>query len=209
MSRWWNQLVAGIADVTPFGIYGMIAALFLLASVVALLWYTWPPRWFSGRGRRDGKEGGRTRRGLRWPRLRWPKLRWRRWTWRWWRWRRRRKAPVDLDELAPDELPDLPADVLALTADQLAAAGRYAEAVRERLRAMVRELIEREVIEHRPGWTVTELATAAGRSRPATAPPLRGAADVFSEIWYGLRPATLDDDASMRRHAAAVTQELS
>jgi len=125
------------------------------------------------------------------------------------RWRRRRRDLEVLDELPPDELPEVPADVLALTADELAAAGRYAEAVRERLRAIVRDLIERAVIPHTPGWTVTELAAAAGRARPAVAPPLREAAGVFSEIWYGLRPATLDDDAAMRAHAASVRQVLA
>jgi hypothetical protein len=101
-------------------------------------------------------------------------------------------------------MPDLPAEVLALTADQLAAAGRYAEAVRERLRAMLRGLIERDLLPASPGWTVMELAAAGRRVRPALSGPLGAAAELFSEIWYGLRPATAEDDAAMRGHADAV-----
>jgi hypothetical protein len=162
------------------------------------------------------------------PRLRRPHWRWPRWTvsWRWpgwivsWRWarlrelllawlrslrwsRRRRRVtePVVAPELAPvpgDELPDLSSAAFASLADQLAAQGRYAEAVRERLRAMVRCLVERGVIEDRPGWTVTELAAAAGAALPAVAPPLTEAAGVFSDIWYGGRPAHAAADARMR-----------
>jgi hypothetical protein len=132
-----------------------------------------------------------------------------RWRWRF-RWRRRKQRPLDAElDLPPDELPDLPAEVLANTADQLAAAGRYAEAVRERLRAVVRDLIERGVLPHSPGWTVTELARAAGQRRPNLAVPLSAAVDIFSEIWYGLRPATSRDDTAMRGHANEIAGSLA
>ena len=90
----------------------------------------------------------------------------------------------------------------------MAAAGRYKEAVRERLRAIVRDLIDRGVIPVSPGWTVTELARFASLSRPALASPLQVAIDVFSEIWYGLRPATADDDAQLRSTADDVRRLL-
>jgi hypothetical protein len=208
VSRWWNEFMAVIDDIVPGGLLLLTIGLLVVATIVALLWYFWPPRLpgFLRRGRDRRRD--RTRRRRRW-RFRWPTWRWLRWRWRWRR--RRRAATPEPAELAPDELPDLPAEVLALTADQLAAAGRYAEAVRERLRAIVRELVEREVIAHRPGWTVTELARTAGRARPAAAPPLAGASDVFSGIWYGLRPASVDDDLRMRAYAdevhAAVERE--
>jgi hypothetical protein len=70
---------------------------------------------------------------------------------------------------------------------------------------MLRELIERGLLPASPGWTVMELAAAGARTRSALAGPLGAAAGIFSEIWYGLRPATADDDAAMRTHAAAVT----
>lgn len=111
--------------------------------------------------------------------------------------------------LAPDELPDLPAFQLVLTADELAAQGRYKEAVRERLRAIVRQLIEHELLEHRPGWTVTELTARASAAHPPLAEPLTAASDRFSGIWYGRLPAGPADDAAMRECANAVTALLA
>jgi hypothetical protein len=150
--------------------------LLLGAALVAPAWY-WFPSWVP-------------RRLPRW-RLRLPK-------------RRRREAERQASAQPPaepspaDELPDLPAEVFASLADRLAAQGRYAEAVRERLRAMVRELVDRRVIENEPGWTVSELANAAGRARPAVDPPLRAAGGLFSELWYGQRPARAEHDHRMR-----------
>jgi hypothetical protein len=129
-------------------------------------------------------------------------------------WPRRRPRPVDepvvvpdtppVEETADDELPEVPTATLLSLADRYAAEGRYAEAVRERLRAMVRELVDRGVIEHRPGWTVTELARRAGRALPPAAGPLDEAARIFSDIWYGERPATAGHDSRMRDLATAV-----
>jgi hypothetical protein len=64
---------------------------------------------------------------------------------------------------------ELPAVTFVELADRLARRAATAEAIRERLRGMVRELIERGVLEHRPGWTVTELAAVAAGRRPAVA----------------------------------------
>jgi hypothetical protein len=130
--------------------------------------------------------------------------------WRWrLRWRRKaRRQPETPDELPPDLLPDLPAAVLRLTADQLAAEGRFAEAVRERLRAIIADLIERGILPVSPGWTVMELATRARQTRPELAPALSHAVTIFSEIWYGLRPAHAGDDLALRADADAVTELL-
>src|SRR5437763_1372983 len=97
-----------------------------------------------------------------------------------------------------------PAVDLSSRADRLAAEGRYAEAVRERLRAIVRDLVDRGLVEHRPGWTVTELARTAAAARPAVEPPLSAAALLFSDIWYGNRPAHAEHDARMRALAREV-----
>lgn len=132
-----------------------------------------------------------------------------------WRPRRRRPAPVAApveaadpaadDQPADDDaLPDVPAADLRSLADRYAAAGRYAEAVRERLRAMVRDLVDRGVVLHRPGWTVTELAGAAAAADPALAAPMSEAAAVFSTIWYGGYQASAAQDARMRELAEAV-----
>lgn len=84
-------------------------------------------------------------------------------------------------------------------ADAHAAAGRFAEAVRERMRAIVRELEARGVLDPRPGRTADEVALEAGAAVPAIAGDLRAAAGVFDEIWYGGRPATARSDALMRQ----------
>lgn len=72
-------------------------------------------------------------------------------------------------------------------AQEMAAAGRYAEAIRERLRAIARDLEERAILDPRPGRTARELAEEAGAALPVDlAPGVR----VFDDVWYGDRPGT-------------------
>ncbi|ANZ42222.1 hypothetical protein BBK82_46115 [Lentzea guizhouensis] len=75
-------------------------------------------------------------------------------------------------------------------AERAAAAGDLAEAVRERFRAVVRELEQRGVLDARAGRTVDEVALEAGRALPVLADDLRGAAVQFDDVWYGGRTAT-------------------
>jgi Domain of unknown function (DUF4129) len=84
-------------------------------------------------------------------------------------------------------------------ADEHAAAGRYADAVRERMRAIVRELETRGVLDPRPGRTADEVAREAAAAVPTVSGDLRTAAGVFGEIWYGGRAATAQADALMRQ----------
>jgi hypothetical protein len=74
-------------------------------------------------------------------------------------------------------------------AERLADAGAYAEAVRERLRAIVRDLQERGIVEDLPGRTADEIARDAGEALPSAAADLRTAARLFDDIWYGGRTA--------------------
>ena len=83
-------------------------------------------------------------------------------------------------------------------ADAHAAAGAWAEAVRERLRAVVRSLEERAVLDERAGRTADEAAAEAGRALPSCAARLRAAAVLFDEIWYGGRPAGPESYAALR-----------
>ena len=78
-------------------------------------------------------------------------------------------------------------------ADALAAEGRYAEAVRDRLRALVRTLEDQGILDYRPGRTADEVAREAGPAVGARADQLRLCARDFDEIWYGGRPAGPDD----------------
>jgi Domain of unknown function (DUF4129) len=66
----------------------------------------------------------------------------------------------------------------------------WAEAIRERLRAIVRDLEERDLLEPRLGRTAHEAALDAGRALPELAADLLRAAGMFDDVWYGGRPAT-------------------
>ena len=74
-------------------------------------------------------------------------------------------------------------------AEQAAAEGRFADAVRERLRAVVRDLEARGALDPRPGRTAGEIARDGGAAVPAAADDLRHAAVLFDQIWYGGRDA--------------------
>ena len=126
-------------------------------------------------------------------------------------WRRRPERVYDqtVDDVqeqdADEELPDLPSDHLRARARSYAEAGDHRRAVREWLRAMVRELVDREVIDYRPGWTVTELAAAASVALPSAAAPMDEATRIFSDIWYGQRPA----DAGRTQRMADLDGQVS
>ena len=90
-------------------------------------------------------------------------------------------------------------------AEQAAAAGQWAEAVRERLRAVVRELESRGVLEPRPGRTAGEVARDGGAVVPSIAADLRRGAQLFDEVWYGGRPADAGSYAAMVAVDTAVT----
>jgi hypothetical protein len=92
----------------------------------------------------------------------------------------------------------LDADEHRRRADGYAGQHRFAEAVRERMRAIVRELEARGVMDSRPGRTADEIAREAGQLVPQVAGDLRRAARIFDEVWYGGRPATAGTDAAMR-----------
>lgn len=102
------------------------------------------------------------------------------------------------------------ADQLRSEAEQLVRDGRFADAVRARLRAVVRTLEDRALIEPRPGRTATEVARDAGTVAPTLRPALDAAAGTFSEVWYGGRTASEQDyrvvvdlDDALRRHRPA------
>lgn len=92
----------------------------------------------------------------------------------------------------------------ALQAEQ---AGAYAAAVREWLRAVVRELEDRGVLDVRPGRTALEVARDGGAALPALAGELSTAAVIFDQVWYGGRPASPADAARLAALAERVRQE--
>lgn len=84
------------------------------------------------------------------------------------------------------------------SADAHAAAQRWAEAVRDRLRAVITSLEERSLLEPRPARTADEAAADAGRVVPDCVGDLREAARLFDRIWYGDHPARREHDATLR-----------
>jgi hypothetical protein len=76
------------------------------------------------------------------------------------------------------------------TAEQYAAAGNWSAAIRNRLRAVARQLEESAVLDPVPGRTATELARDAGRAIPSLAAELKRAAEAFNDVTYGERPGT-------------------
>ncbi|GAA2514205.1 DUF4129 domain-containing protein [Streptomyces gobitricini] len=105
----------------------------------------------------------------------------------WWRLGSPRRGPVTSDPLFGDRVRS--ATDHRVAADQHASADRWNEAVQERMRAIVRSLEERAILEPRPGRTADEAAAEAGRSLPAHADELRAAARAFDDITYGGRTA--------------------
>jgi len=92
-----------------------------------------------------------------------------------------------VDALFPDG-PRSTADHRA-AAEAHAAAGRWNQAVQERMRAILRALEERALLDPRPGRTADEAAAEAGLALPPHAARLRAAARTFDDVTYGGRVA--------------------
>lgn len=195
MIRSYDEFVAGVFE--RFGPGAVLLLLFLATALIAALWYFYPA-WIPRRMPR-----------LRFPRLRFPRLRLRLPRIRLPRVRFARKpkaaaaAPLAEDDLMPPEAPPEPG-----LADRLAAEGRYAEAIRQRLRDTVADLTRAGVIAPVPGATAAEISRAAAARRPVLGAPLGGATDIFSEIWYGRREASAGHDERMRALTAEVRAGL-
>ncbi len=186
--RIWTDIVAAWGDVLPLQLIALL--LVFAAGIVGTLWYFWPSWWHALRGfrfRRRVKKAKMADSNVR------------------------VITDEELDEVAgsDEELPEVEPVVFIALAERFATEGRYAEAVRERLRAMVREMVERGVIVNRPGWTVTELANAASAAHPGVQPPLTAASGIFSLIWYRKSPARIEDDTEMKSLAGQLSAELS
>ena len=75
-------------------------------------------------------------------------------------------------------------------AEQCAARGDWAAAIRHRLRAVARQLEQTGVLNPVPGRTANELARDAGQTIPRLGPELSSAATVFNDVTYGEVPGT-------------------
>ncbi|WP_445524261.1 DUF4129 domain-containing protein [Streptomyces cyslabdanicus] len=106
----------------------------------------------------------------------------------WWRLGTPRRAPTSSTTLF-DDRPRSAAEHRA-AAEAHAAQGHWNQAVQERMRAIVRSLEERALLDIRPGRTADEAAAEAGRALPAHSDRLRAAARDFDAVTYGGRSAT-------------------
>jgi hypothetical protein len=84
------------------------------------------------------------------------------------------------------------------SAERHAAEQAWAEAIRDRLRAIVRDLEHRGLLDPRPGRTADEAAREAGRELPTHAEALVRTARTFDDVWYGGRTATPQMYAQIR-----------
>lgn len=114
----------------------------------------------------------------------------------WWRLGTPRRGPASAPALF-DDRPRSAAEHRA-AGEAHAAQGHWNQAVQERMRAVVRALEERALLDTRPGRTADEAAAEAGRALPAHTARLRTAARVFDDVTYGGRTAT---EQSYRRLA--------
>ncbi|CAM5720735.1 hypothetical protein SALBM311S_02672 [Streptomyces alboniger] len=106
----------------------------------------------------------------------------------WWRLGTPRREPTSAAVLF-DDRPRSAAEHRA-AAEAHAAQGHWNQAVQERMRAIVRSLEERALLDTRPGRTADEAAVEAGRTLPSQADQLRTAARDFDDVTYGGRRAS-------------------
>ncbi|MFF1308805.1 DUF4129 domain-containing protein [Streptomyces sp. NPDC058307] len=106
----------------------------------------------------------------------------------WWRLGTPRRGPASAAALF-DDRPRSAADHRA-AAEAHAAQGHWNQAAQERMRAIVRALEERALLDLRPGRTADEAAAEAGRALPSHTDRLRSAARDFDDVTYGGRAAT-------------------
>jgi hypothetical protein len=89
-----------------------------------------------------------------------------------------------------------------------AEAGRWNEAVTERLRGLIRDAEERGILEDRPGRTATEAAAGLAQAFPEPAGEILWLAERFNEVQYGAGSADAADGARAASLDAALAAAL-
>jgi len=102
-----------------------------------------------------------------------------------------RYGRVTLPSLATDDEPEVMVELTRSArewraeADRLEAAGRWAEGLRCRHRALVADLVRRGAIPEQPGRTAGEYVRDVAGSRPDAAAAMAAATELFEAAWYG------------------------
>ncbi|MFG2311698.1 DUF4129 domain-containing protein [Streptomyces sp. NPDC048566] len=120
----------------------------------------------------------------------------------WWRLGTPRRTPASSAPLFQDR-PRSAAEHRA-AAEAHAAEGHWSRAVQERMRAIVRSLEERALLDPRPGRTADEAAAEASRTLPDHTGRLRTAARHFDDVTYGGRTG----DRATYHHLADLDRDL-
>ncbi|KQM84098.1 DUF4129 domain-containing protein [Agromyces sp. Leaf222] len=115
---------------------------------------------------------------------------------------RRRRRAADLPSFAGD-LRD--AATIRRSADAAARDRDWPLAIEERFRALVRDLVERELVHVHPGTTARAVADAAARPFPDARPSLADAASAFDDVRYLGAPG----DAATYERMTALDRELA
>ncbi|MDH6142468.1 MULTISPECIES: DUF4129 domain-containing protein [Kitasatospora] len=106
----------------------------------------------------------------------------------WWRLGRPGRTATTAGALFAADGPRSAAEHRA-AAQRHATAAEWSAAVREQMRALIRSLEERTLLNPRPGRTADEAAREAGRQLPEHAAALADAARLFDDIAFGDRTA--------------------
>ncbi|MFE9452736.1 DUF4129 domain-containing protein [Streptomyces sp. NPDC006739] len=131
----------------------------------------------------------------------------------WWRLGTPRRRPASAVPLF-DDRPRSAAEHRAAS-EAHGAQGHWNQAVQERMRAVVRALEERALLDVRPGRTADEAVAEAGRLLPSHADRLRAAAREFDDVTYGGRRASQQSyhriaelDAELERTRPVLTSSV-
>lgn len=103
----------------------------------------------------------------------------------WWRLGTPRRTPTSSAALFDDR--PRSAEEHRAAAEAHAAEQQWSQAVQERMRAVVRSLEERALLDARPGRTADEAAAEAGLALPSLKSRLHAAARDFDDVTYGGR----------------------
>ncbi|MFC8128950.1 DUF4129 domain-containing protein [Streptomyces sp. NPDC057302] len=122
----------------------------------------------------------------------------------WWRLGTPHRSPTTSPALF-DDRPRTAAEHRA-AAEAHAAQAHWNQAVQERMRAIVRSLEERALLDPRPGRTADEAAAEASRTLPTHATELHAAAQSFDAVTYGARTATEQTYTRLTTLDKALTQ---
>jgi len=96
-----------------------------------------------------------------------------------------------------------PADWRAEAA-RLEAEGRWKAALRCRYRALVADLVRRDVVRDVPGRTTGEYRAEVAEAAPTVAGDFAGASELFERAWYGDLPTGADESDRFRELADRV-----